>query len=58
MKGIRITLLREEALAAAIALSNEKKPYKWQQQALAKVDKALGLAKRTDAGLRRRQILR
>ena len=41
MKPLIIKLSREEALACAIALSKEK-PYKWQQQALAKVDKALG----------------
>lgn len=36
---------REEALACAIALEKEKKPYGWQQDALAKVDKALGKGK-------------
>ena len=42
MKPLVIRFSREEALACALALSKEK-PYKWQQQALAKVDKALGL---------------
>ena len=38
---ITIRLLREEALACAIALGREKKPYRWQKQALAKIDKRL-----------------
>jgi len=42
MKGIAIKFKREEALACAIALSKEKKPYPWQQDALNKVDKAMG----------------
>ena len=33
---------REEAMACAISLAAVKKPYGWQQDALAKVDKALG----------------
>ena len=35
-----VKLNREEALACAIALAKEKKPYKWQQNALTKVDSA------------------
>lgn len=31
---------REEALACVIALENVKKPYGWQKDALAKLDKA------------------
>ena len=45
MKGITIKFKREEALACAIALSKEKKPYPWQQGALNKVDKAMGFKK-------------
>jgi len=42
MKKVTIKLSREEALAAVIALSAVKKPYSWQQDALAKINKALG----------------
>ena len=45
VERITIRLEREEALAAAIALAAVKKPYGWQQQALAKIDKALGFKK-------------
>jgi len=46
MKSIVIKLSREEALACAIALAKEKNPYSWQQDALIKVDKALGYHKK------------
>ena len=39
MKGIK--LKREEALACVVALAKEK-PYRWQQGALLKMDRALG----------------
>ena len=42
MKPVVIKLKREEALACAMALAKEK-PYRWQQDALSKVDRALGL---------------
>ena len=42
MKQVTIKLSREEALAAVIALSAVKKPYGWQQDALIKINKALG----------------
>jgi len=42
-KEVIIRFNREEALACAIALAKEKKPYGWQRDALAKVDKALGV---------------
>ena len=45
MAKIKIILEREEALAAAIALAQTKRPYAWQQQAQAKIDKALGFKK-------------
>ena len=44
MKQVVLKLKREEALACAIALVKEK-PYGWQQDALAKVDRALGFKK-------------
>ena len=39
---VKINLSREEALACVIALAKEKKPYGWQQDALAKMNLALG----------------
>lgn len=39
-KAVIIKFNREEALACAIALEKEKKPYKWQQDALRKIEKA------------------
>ena len=39
-KKVIVKFNREEALACTIALDKEKKPYKWQQDALAKLDKA------------------
>ena len=42
MREVIVKLSREEALAVIIALDREKKPYKWQQQALAKLDEAMG----------------
>ena len=39
---MEINLSREEVLACCIALDKEKKPYRWQQQALEKLDKAMG----------------
>ena len=39
-KIVVVRFNREEALACSIALAKEKKPYKWQQDALVKVDKA------------------
>ncbi len=39
---VRVTFEREEALACAIALTRVKRPYGWQQAALAKINKALG----------------
>ena len=39
MKRVVVEFNREEALACAIALDKEK-PYKWQQDALKKLDKA------------------
>ena len=40
---MKIIFSREEALACLIALEKEKKPYKWQQQAINKITKAMGL---------------
>ena len=37
---VEVKLLREEALACIIALQKEK-PYGWQQDALAKLNKAM-----------------
>jgi len=45
---MKIILSREETLAAIIALEKEKKPYQWQQQAVAKLCKALGLCKKVE----------
>ncbi len=41
-KKIKVTFEYEEALACAIALNRVKRPYMWQIQALAKLNKALG----------------
>ncbi len=43
-KIITLTFSREEALACAVALVKDK-PYKWRNQALVKVDKAMGFNK-------------
>ena len=40
-----VNFVREEALACAIALAKEKKPYGWQRNALAKVDRALKVSR-------------
>ena len=39
MEKVVVKLSREEALSCIIALQKEK-PYRWQQDALAKVEKA------------------
>ena len=44
MRIIRITLLREEALACIIALLKEK-PYGWRDDALKKLDKKMDFKK-------------
>ena len=40
---MKINFNREEALACLIALEKERKPYKWQQQAITKITKKMGL---------------
>ncbi len=42
---MKIVLSREETLVCQIALERERKPYRWQRQALAKLDKAMGFKK-------------
>ena len=47
---MKLNLSREEALACCIALAKEK-PYKWQKQALAKLDKAMGFKRGEDENI-------
>lgn len=43
---MNIQLSREEALACIIALEREKKPYHWQESALGKLLRKMGLRKK------------
>ena len=45
-KTIELELTREEALACVIALEREKKPYHWQECALDKFLRIMGLRKK------------
>ena len=38
---LKIKLSREEALACLIALDKERKPYRWQRQAISKIERAM-----------------
>ncbi len=49
MKRVKVTLYREEALACIIAL-NKEKPYGWRDDALKKLDKAMGLPSQPTGG--------
>jgi len=47
MANIKITMLREEALACIIALQKDK-PYGWRDDALKKLDKKMGFKEGKD----------